>query len=1266
MTKRFRKNLILSIAAGLVVLLLVPILALQYLDWNPHRDRLGRWISASLNRSVAIAGPLEIQLWPVAQLKVGGLQIASPDEGFKSPLLDIGTASIDLNLGALFSKTLLIDHLEVDSSSLSLQILADGRTNWNFRGADPSQADNRAGWTTIVRVAEINDVKLSFLGKNPRFNQRWDIHKLRSSLPEGRNESALVLRGLYNGTPLSIDGSLTLLGDDDLEAALRVDLGASSGTVSGLVKDVMDGGEASLAIQLETSNLSETVTTFIPGATERARELLMGKGSASAVLKGRFNESLRLEDVEWVTESELLRMTSSGDVGLWRRGQGLLPKCDLGVFLETQALSELVTLFGGNVPFDAKAEARGILRGSLRDFRFDDAIFEAVGPLVEISGSGRLERMGSDSGMWLDFETKVGTLDVGRLMSAYRLSLPFDGTASATARVWGGRGGVRVDNIQTEIASGTGNLRLAGAIGPLGPSAKYQLPFEGSSRDLRNELSGFGWEIPDGWAGSIKGLLAGDQVRLFARDLDIELSSKIMTVSLGGSVGPLGSLAVYQLPFRAATPDFRAVASLLGKTLPFSGSASVQGILTGQKTELSVTGLNAQVRNELGLLRLDGELGLAGESPNMEISAELTVPTVAALQPLTKFPLADYAGVSLTMSSEVFRVKDKIGVRHISGVLRGEGIKRGRISGRFPDVARLRSGSLAVDLELDHLGRLGKGFGFKEGSKVPGRLAASLVGSEKPEDPFFVSVEGFTQGIQLKVNGRLADLDAGSHFDLASQLLIQDAKFLSGLIDREIPLDGPLRVDLSVRRDASSAAKHPLKGKLSIKAQEIEASVQGDIGWPISSGTKLQAHIETASLQNLRRWLPEDLLDPGPVSLDGNLEFLESGAQQAEFSILVGNNDLTGSVMLGAGLLPGTGTSVQGTAPLKVVGDIWSSRLNLMEIFPTPPPEELPEAKAEETETRGSIFSNQPFSLDWIAPLAVDLDFQSKELVTRRFKANNLITEIDINDGVLTLRSDAGEFSGGSFDLDLKLDSTEKPYPVSMSFSIKGLIAREIPALKNSRLPLEGSVDVDIEVESKGVSAKEIAANANGEMKGSGLNTYFPATGMDILTQSILAQILGVVDPKRRNEFHVVQCGVIGFRVVDGIVMSRDTIVIQTEDVTFLIRGGVSLIDESIVFLIRPKARGGVGISASSLTNFYRVGGTLSQPKIQADLEGVLKTGATWGLAAATGGLSLIAQGLFDKVRANQDVCAIAEENYETLLAEDGAALVKIWERLQQ
>ncbi|MEK9784583.1 MAG: AsmA family protein, partial [Gammaproteobacteria bacterium] len=453
---------------------------------------------------------------------------------------------------------------------------------------------------------------------------------------------------------------------------------------------------------------------------------------------------------------------------------------------------------------------------------------------------------------------------------------------------------------------------------------------------------------------------------------------------------------------------------------------------------------------------------------------------------------------------------------------------------------------------------------------------------------------------------------------------------------------------------------------LAIEAEDIKATFAGDIAWPIASGTEVRAQIETASLHNLRRWLPGDLLDPGPVSLAGNIEFLASGDQQVEFSARVGDNDLSGTVKLGAGVLPGFGTVDRPSERVEIVGQIESTRLNFMEVFPAPERTEESKTAQAALETKGSVFSNALISLDWMTPLLIDIDFRAGELVTRRFKATNLVTDIDIAGGVLILRSDAGEFSGGSFNLDLRLDSNQKPYPLDLDFSVEGLVAREIPALANLRLPLTGSVDVDIQVASRGISLKEWASKANGEFKVSGLNTYFPSTGMDILTESILAQILGVVNPKKKNEFHIVDCGIVGFRVVDGIVMSRDTIAIQTEEVTFLIRGGISLIDESIVFLIRPKARKGAGISASSFTNFYRVGGTLSDPKIQADLEGVLKTGATWGLAAATGGLSLLAQGLFDKITANQDVCAIAEGNYRLLLEEDGADLVKTWKRLQQ
>lgn len=121
MTKRLRNRLILSVAAVLGVVTVGPVLAVQYLDWNPHRERVAGWLSAALKRNVSISGALDLQLWPTAHIKVAGLRVESPDDAFKAPLLDLKSASIEVTLGALISKTILIERLEVDNAALSLQ-----------------------------------------------------------------------------------------------------------------------------------------------------------------------------------------------------------------------------------------------------------------------------------------------------------------------------------------------------------------------------------------------------------------------------------------------------------------------------------------------------------------------------------------------------------------------------------------------------------------------------------------------------------------------------------------------------------------------------------------------------------------------------------------------------------------------------------------------------------------------------------------------------------------------------------------------------------------------------------------------------------------------------------------------------------------------------------------------------------------------------------------------------------------------------------------
>jgi hypothetical protein len=271
-------------------------------------------------------------------------------------------------------------------------------------------------------------------------------------------------------------------------------------------------------------------------------------------------------------------------------------------------------------------------------------------------------------------------------------------------------------------------------------------------------------------------------------------------------------------------------------------------------------------------------------------------------------------------------------------------------------------------------------------------------------------------------------------------------------------------------------------------------------------------------------------------------------------------------------------------------------------------------------------------------------------LIGRKAEAGNLSANIQVLDGVLTVNADSGQLSGGRFNLDLMADAREDVYTTKVGFKIEKMEVEQIPELRDKDLPIRGQINVDIELAGQGKSLKQMLAGANGRIFVSGSDAYIPASGLDFLTQSIVSQILGVVSPKKKSEYHDVQCGLIGFRVIDGAAISRETIVIKTPEVAYLVRGGIHFGDESIVLAIQPKALKGFGVSAATFANFYRVGGTLTRPRIEADPEGLLKTGATWGLAAATAGISIVAQGLFDRFTGNLGVCEAAQKNYDNLL----------------
>jgi len=101
---------------------------------------------------------------------------------------------------------------------------------------------------------------------------------------------------------------------------------------------------------------------------------------------------------------------------------------------------------------------------------------------------------------------------------------------------------------------------------------------------------------------------------------------------------------------------------------------------------------------------------------------------------------------------------------------------------------------------------------------------------------------------------------------------------------------------------------------------------------------------------------------------------------------------------------------------------------------------------------------------------------------------------------------------------------------------------------------------------------------------------------------------------------------------VDGQV-SVNPALLQSDKVTIVAGGKIDLGTEALKFEFNTRPRTGVGFSVGMFTNpFIELVGTLASPRL-----GVGAKGTT--AAAATGGLSVLAQGLLDRARGGQDLC---------------------------
>jgi hypothetical protein len=184
------------------------------------------------------------------------------------------------------------------------------------------------------------------------------------------------------------------------------------------------------------------------------------------------------------------------------------------------------------------------------------------------------------------------------------------------------------------------------------------------------------------------------------------------------------------------------------------------------------------------------------------------------------------------------------------------------------------------------------------------------------------------------------------------------------------------------------------------------------------------------------------------------------------------------------------------------------------------------------------------------------------------------------------------------------------------------------------------TTNADIDLRSAGTTLRALAGNADGviyvDIRGGRIakgNQFIQA-----LSGDALEEIMNAINPFRNTDPYTdFECLIVPLVATDGMVVGAPSVFASTSRIRLVGQGEVNLKNEKIRLNVRTTPRRMVSFSAAELINPYlQIVGTLASPRLAVDEAGVLITG---GAAVATGGLSLLARGLWDRLSKSGDAC---------------------------
>lgn len=811
-------------AFGVLLCATVALVALLVLAPGAVGTRAAEWAGTRIGRSLALQGPVELELGRTIRLRAGGLRVGNASWGSRPDLLTTGRIAIALDGWSLVDGPLRILQVEVDGVDLLLERTAQGGNNWEL---DWGSREAPFAWPenppAVIEEIDLPGAQLRFIG--PRLTQPLEARF--DSLSQRRGADGILTlagRGRANDIPFDVQGRggtvAALLTGRDFEVSLAGRIGEVTLDARAAVDDLGNPRDSRLVFDVRG-----------PDADYLASRLgIRNLGAGAFDLHG---EAIPAPD------GGGLQGTLAGRIGGFEvRASGRLvePAKPGRLALQIDVSGPDLSLVGGLAgverlpasPFELVAS----LERSGERLRIADARLVLPDSRLELTGT--IERLQTLEGN--DLEFRFEGADVARFRQLLGLPGLAQGPFAMTGRLRRASDGAEQLELQADTA--LGRARVSGAIGPAPDYYGTRLDFEASGDNLQRVGRAAGYaRLPAAsfvargnaeWqaAGLVlrnSTLRAGrDELGLdgrlgrdpLSRDTDLRFSLK------GRDLAALGRLAGLQ----ALPGGEYAVRGRLRRVRAASRLDEVRGTIAGATLDL-----RGRVADDFDA---DTDVVVAIEGPRLEAFAGL-----AKSYPLPRGRFRFAGGIALT--------RQKLELRNLrllaggaEGTLRASiarplSLVRGQfaVSARGPDLSRLvpqlgRARPLVSNFELEVSGNARGGSWVLDAARLvteagslraEGRLdwapdfsatalklearAASLAevgrlgGAEWPAEPFEFTAEltGTPTALQVtRADGRLGatDFDGRATLELRARPFL-DLEFQSELLDLTPFLDEP-------------------------------------------------------------------------------------------------------------------------------------------------------------------------------------------------------------------------------------------------------------------------------------------------------------------------------------------------------------------------------------------------------------------------------------------------------------------------------------------